>query len=33
VVTGNPREFSSGRELLDSIARDLQASAGETARK
>ena len=33
VVTGDQREFSSGHELLDSIAGDLQSSAGETARK
>lgn len=33
VVTGNLREFSSGRELLDSIASDLQANADETVRK
>ena len=33
VVTGNQREFSSGHELLDSIASDLEASADETARK
>jgi hypothetical protein len=30
VVTGNQREFSSGQELLASIAFDLQASANET---
>lgn len=29
VVTGRSREFASGRELLDSIAGDLQASAEE----
>ena len=33
VVTGNLREFSSGHELLVSIASDLQASADETVRK
>lgn len=33
VITGKQREFSSGHELLDSIASDLQASADETARK
>lgn len=33
VITGNLREFSSGRELLDSIASDLQANADETVRK
>jgi hypothetical protein len=33
VVTGNLREFSSGHELLDSIASDLQANADETVRK
>jgi hypothetical protein len=29
LVTGQQREFASGRELLDSIASDLEASAGE----
>jgi hypothetical protein len=29
LVTGQSREFASGRELLDSIASDLAASAGE----
>jgi hypothetical protein len=29
LVTGQQREFSSGRELLDSIACDLETSAGE----
>jgi hypothetical protein len=29
LVTGQQREFSSGRELLDSIAGDLETSAGE----
>jgi hypothetical protein len=29
LVTGQQREFASGRELLDSIASDLAASAGE----
>jgi hypothetical protein len=33
VITGKQREFSSGHELLDSIAGDLHASADETARK
>jgi hypothetical protein len=33
VITGNQREFSSGHELLDSIATDLQTSAIETASK
>jgi hypothetical protein len=33
VVTGDRREFSSGQELLDSIASDLQASTDDTARK
>lgn len=33
VVTGNQHEFSSGHDLLDSIASDLHASTGETARK
>ena len=28
LVTGQSREFASGRELLDSIASDLEASAG-----
>jgi len=27
LVTGQQRDFSSGRELLDSIASDLEASA------
>ena len=31
LVTGQSREFASGRELLDSIARDLGASTGERA--
>lgn len=31
VVTGKQHEFSSGNELLDSIARDLRASRDETA--
>lgn len=31
VITGKQREFSSGHELLDSIARDLQARADEMA--
>lgn len=30
VVTGRQREFSSGNELLDSIASDLRANADET---
>ena len=29
LVTGLQREFTSGHELLDSIARDLEASAPE----
>ena len=29
LVTGGQREFLSGYELLESIARDLQASAAE----
>jgi hypothetical protein len=29
LVTGGQREFASGHELLESIARDLQASAAE----
>ena len=29
LVTGGQREFASGHELLESIASDLQASAGE----
>ena len=29
LVTGQQREFSSGRELLDSIASDLETSAAE----
>ena len=29
LVTGQSREFTSGRELLDSIASDLGAGAGE----
>jgi hypothetical protein len=33
VITGKQREFSSGHELLDSIASDLQAGADETARR
>jgi len=31
LVTGRSREFASGRELLDSLASDLAASAGERA--
>ena len=31
LVTGQSREFASGRELLDSIASDLDAVAGERA--
>ena len=27
LVTGTSREFTSGRELLESIARDLEANA------
>jgi hypothetical protein len=30
LVTGQQREFASGRELLDSIASDLEANAGES---
>lgn len=29
LVTGNQRDFTSGRELLDSIAGDLEASADQ----
>jgi hypothetical protein len=29
IVTGQQREFASGGELLDSIARDLEASTNE----
>ena len=29
LVTGQQREFASGRELLDAIASDLEANAGE----
>lgn len=29
LVTGQQREFASGRELLESIASDLVANAGE----
>jgi hypothetical protein len=29
LVTGQSREFTSGRELLDSIASDLGAEVGE----
>ena len=31
VVTGRQRDFASGRELLESIANDLEASADESA--
>jgi hypothetical protein len=31
LVTGQSREFASGRELLDSIASDLGPDAGERA--
>ena len=31
LVTGQSREFASGRELLDSIASDLEAGVGERA--
>ncbi len=31
LVTGQQREFATGRELLDSIARDLAADAAEAA--
>jgi hypothetical protein len=30
LVTGQSREFASGRELLDSIASDLEANADST---
>ena len=33
VITGTQREFSSGRELLDSLAGDLQASADHASCK
>jgi hypothetical protein len=33
VVTGQQREFSSAKELLDSLVGDLQAQSGDTARK
>jgi hypothetical protein len=33
VITGKQSEFSSGHELLESIARDLHASADEAAHK
>ena len=33
VITGEQREFSSGQELLDSLASDLQANGDDTARK
>ena len=29
LVTGQSREFATGRELLDSLASDLAASAGK----
>jgi hypothetical protein len=29
LVTGQQRDFSTGRELLDTIASDLEASANE----
>ena len=31
LVTGNQREFLSGKELLDSIASELRASRDDTA--
>ena len=31
VVTGRQRDFASGRELLESIANDLDGSADESA--
>jgi len=31
LVTGAQREFASGRELLESIANDLEMSAGESS--
>ena len=31
LVTGHSQEFISGHELLDSIASDLEAGAGERA--
>ena len=31
LVTGRQRDFASGRELLESIASDLEASAAESA--
>ena len=31
VVTGRQRDFASGRELLESIVNDLEASADESA--
>ena len=31
IVTGRQRDFASGRELLESIASDLEASAAESA--
>lgn len=31
LVTGQSHEFASGRELLDSIARDLEAGVGQRA--
>jgi hypothetical protein len=33
LVTGQQRDFASGRELLDSIASDLEASAVAQTRK
>lgn len=33
VITGKQHEFSSGHELLDSIASDLQASRDEKVRE
>jgi hypothetical protein len=31
VVTGRQRDFASGRELLETIVNDLEASADESA--
>ena len=33
VITGRQHEFSSGHELLDSLAGDLQANADDATRK
>jgi hypothetical protein len=32
LVTGRQHEFASGRDLLDSLASDLEANAGEPTR-